>query len=336
MVENWLRSKTEQRLSVKQVEDLFSAYSRFGILASTANIIESVSEKNRLPIMHTLASHVSKEKSVLTYGILRSGMDLSEEKVVFVSSAIDLLWTFSLMYDDMFDHDQMRSGLPSAWVKFGSGETYQAAYEGLDRIKTMADQVFSSGSGNIIEKLVSEGLASLKQHREMKTETSVEELLINYRQRALFHTALPFVLSGIEKYRDNEAFSALENLNLAGQILNDLKDVSPKYVWLREGFSDIRSGVMTIPIAILLNRLSGYDRSISLSVFGKYMLTDENKRIVLQMLSDSDSMNLAINLSANLYEKSRSQFRNVLNSEFVYYAEGWINYKLEQLSELNG
>jgi geranylgeranyl pyrophosphate synthase len=334
MIENWLRTATEQRINVSQVEDLFSAYCRYGILACTADLIESVSEANRQPILHTLGAHVTKEKAVLTYGIIKSGMDISEEKAVFACSAIDLLWTFSLMYDDMADSDNMRSGLPSAWVKFGRDETYKAAYEGLKKVEAKADQVFSTGAGAAIERLVAEGLASLKRHKTMDTTVTVEELLDNYRQRSLFHTATPFELAGIEKYEGNTAFLALENLNLAGQILNDLKDMSPKYVWQREGFSDIRSGVMTVPIAILLGRLSERDAAGFLTLFGKNPLTDPEKRRIMQFYHDSGSMNLAIDLSANLYNLSRSQFKGVLSSEFVPFADSWIDFKRQQLLDL--
>jgi len=334
MIENWLRTNTEQRLTARPVENLYFVYNRFGILACTANIIESVSEQNRLPILHTLTSHVTKEKPVLTYGVLMSRADLDKEKTIFISSAVDLLWTFSLMYDDMFDHDQMRSSLPSAWVKFGSDETYQSASEGLERVKETATEVLSGTSGKTIDKLVGLGLSSLKLHKDMKPGVSVDELLENYRQRALFHTALPFALVGMEIYRGDEAFQVTENLNLAGQILNDLKDVSSNYVWVREGFSDIRTGVMTVPSAILLGRLPGNDRDRFLSVFGKDQLTGEDKGVIAKMFDGSNSVNVAANLSLNLYEMSRLQFRNVLNPEFASYADEWINYKIEQLSEL--
>ena len=198
----------------------------------------------------------------------------------------------------------------------------------------MSDLRFGEGSSKQIDKFVGTGLGSLKAHRELKPGVSVGELLNNYRQRALFHCALPFVLINQEPNIDNKGFLAIENVNLAGQILNDLKDVSPKYIWLRDSFSDMRSGVMSVPFAILLKKLLGEDRAKILGLFGQGQVLENDKQSVIDAFTQSGALADSIKLTKDIYETSLSQFRLVLSTQFYVYAEKWIGYKLQQLGDL--
>ena len=332
-IEKIIKDKTIIRLDNDVVSELFSAYCEFGAISKTAEILAALPEKTREPIIHTLGSHVTKEKPVFVYSLLKSS-GISEDKATEAAAVVDLLWCLSLMYDDMFDQDLKRSGLPSSWVKFGSDETYKSAYAGLEVVKKMSEIYFGPESPSQIDKYIGQGLTSLKVHKNLKTDVSTSILLDNYRQRALFHTALPFVLVDTKYNNDNPAFLGIENVNLAGQILNDLKDISPKYIWLREGFSDIRSGIMSVPIAILLEKLSNSDKTKMLEMFGGGQLSNIQRSTILEMFIQSGTLVDAIRLTRNIYNNSLLQFRSVLKTEFYKYIEMWIGYKLQQLDDL--
>ncbi|KKS94823.1 MAG: hypothetical protein UW68_C0017G0007 [Candidatus Collierbacteria bacterium GW2011_GWB1_44_6] len=330
---NTIREKTEFRLHDDVVKKLFDAYCNYGILDSVSQILSEVPQRVLEPIIHTLGSHVTKEKPVFTYSVLQSvGQD--KKTSVQVGAIVDLLWTLSLMYDDMFDQDLKRSGLPAAWVEFGSDFAYQSAQAGFEAVKKMVSRYFCDDASQVIDKLVVMGIGSLKAHRDLKPGASKSELLDNYRLRALFHTALPFVLIDQVPDDKNVSFLAIENVNLAGQIMNDLKDVSPKYIWLREGFSDIRSGVMSIPLAILIERLNTEDKTRTLGLFGNGEMSEIDKRFVIDSFVTSGTLADSINMTKEIYNASLDQFHSVLKPEFRIFIDEWILSKKQQLDNL--
>lgn len=333
MIESILKSVTESRAQNPTVKHLFDAYCRYGVLTASSKIIEGVQEQLRDPIIHTLGSHITKEKPVFVFSMFES-RDSDPASAAGLGGLVDILWTLSLMYDDMLDKDQKRSGLPSAWVKYGGDLAYKSAHAGLEAVQKFASANFGDESGPAIEEYVNKGLASLKSHKELGIGTSVGEIVDNYRQRALFHTALPFMLLHNKDYSDDPAFLAVENVNLAGQILNDLKDVSPKYVWLREGFSDIRSKLITLPSVILLSKLSVHDKDKFLNLFG-HPLSDNDKASMIDMFKSSESLAEAVSFARRLYALSLDQFKQVLKPEYMAHVDEWVNYKLKQLAELS-
>lgn len=334
MVERDLKMVTESRIKNETVAHLFNAFCQYGILTRACEILGSIPSDLREPIIHTLGSHVTKEKPVLVYSVLQSA-EYPNDKSLYSAAIVDLLWTFSLMYDDMFDGDEKRSGLQSAWVKYGSEETHRSIRAGLETVKKFVDYVFGAGSADSVEKFVNVGLKSLELHKKMGMDISIDNLLQNYKERALFHTGLPFALLDQDQYGNSPAFQALENVNLAGQVLNDLKDISPKYAWLREGFSDIRLGIMTLPVAILLGVISGEEKKFFLSIFGLGKLSELDRVRLIRMFSESGAVEDASREAEKLYDVSLTQFRSVLNPEFAQHAEDWIGYKLRQLDNLN-
>ena len=139
MLKSILKIRTKKRLNNAVVKELFDAYCQLGIFAKVSEILETVPQEKREPIIYTLGSHVTKEKPVLVYSVLQSIKERSGKKASQVAAVVDLLWSLSLIYDDIFDRDLKRSGLPSAWVQFGSDEAYKSAYAGFKAVKQMSD-----------------------------------------------------------------------------------------------------------------------------------------------------------------------------------------------------
>ena len=332
-LENTIRKKTEIRLRDDVVKDLFDVYCDRGILEAVSQILYEVPQEVLDPVIHTLGSHVTKEKPVFAYAVFQS-IGQEEKTSVQVGAIVDLLWSFSLMYDDMFDQDLKRSGMPAAWVEFGSDQAYKSAQVGFEAVNLIANRYFGNEASFKIDRLVGMGIESLKAHRDIKPGASISTLLDNYRLRALFHTALPFVL--IDQLPDdkNVAFLAVENVNLAGQIMNDLKDVSPKYIWLREGFSDIRSGVMSVPLSILLERLEPVDKMKILGLFGNCEMSESDRHFVTDSFINTGALVDSINMTKKIFDECLGQFHSFLKPEFYKYINEWILSKTQQLDSL--
>lgn len=333
MIETSLRIATEAKVYNPTVKSLFESFCEYGILTNEAGIIDSIPTEFQKPIIHTLKSHITKEKPVMVYSILRSsGVDVS--KCTTISASVDLLWALSIMYDDMFDQDEKRSGEPSAWVKYGSDTTFKSANLGLEAVKSSLVDSCGVESHSKTDEFVNRSLVSLKVHKAIKIDAPIDEILNNYRQRSLFHTALPFSLAGFKDFGTDQGFLALENVNLAGQILNDLKDFSPKYFWVRESCSDIRSGLVTVPSRLLFDNLNQQDKNIFLDLFGSNRLANSDKENIFKILIGSGAYESVITLARNLYNISLNQFKQSVEPQFLKHAQDWINFKLEQLADL--
>lgn len=331
--ETTIKEVTERKIENETVRVLFSGYCDTGILNEVGNIVDQIPNELREPIIHTLGSHITKEKPMMVYSALRS-KEINDDKAIPISATVDILWALSLMYDDMFDQDKKRAGETSAWVEFGSDITFKSAQAGLEAVKDRLNLAVGSEAGQTVDKYIGKSLVSLKEHRQIKLGTGAECLLTNYSHRSLFHTGLPFALVGMPTFSSDTSFIALDNVNIAGQILNDLKDVSPKYTWIRESFSDIRTGVTTVPIEIMFANLSEHDKENFRTLFGKENLESSEKQSIVDMFNQTKSLDKTIVLAEELYRLCQSGFEKSISTQYINYINRWLDYKRSQLKEL--
>lgn len=331
--ETIIREVTERKIENETVRVLFSGYCDTGVLNEVGNIVDQIPSELRDPIIHTLGSHITKEKPMMVYSALRS-KEISDNKAIPISATVDILWALSLMYDDMFDQDKKRAGETSAWVEFGSDTTFKSAQAGLEAVKNRLNLALGDEAAQTVDKYIGKSLISLKEHKQIKLGSGAEYLLTNYSHRSLFHTGLPFALVDMPTFSSDTSFIALDNVNIAGQILNDLKDVSPKYAWVRESFSDIRTGVTTVPIEMMFGSLPDHDREKFKSLFGKANLEDDEKETIISMFSQAKAIDKTVTLAEELYRLSQSGFEKSIHTQYLNYVSRWLNYKRTQLKEL--
>ena len=331
--ETIIKEVTERKIENETVRVLFDGYCDTRILNEVGNIVDQIPSELREPIIHTLGSHITKEKPMMVYSALRS-KEISDNKAIPISATVDILWALSLMYDDMFDQDKKRAGETSAWVKFGSDTTFKSAQAGLEAVKDRLNLAVGSEAGQTVDKYIGKSLVSLKEHKQIKLGSGVECLLTNYSHRSLFHTGLPFALVDIPTFSSETSFIALDIVNIAGQILNDLKDVSPKYAWIRESFSDIRTAVTTVPIEIMFGSLPEHDKEKFKSMFGKANLEDDEKETIINMFSQAKAIDKIVTLAEELYRLCQFGFEKSIDTQYTDYTNKWINYKRSQLKEL--
>lgn len=326
----------QERLFHPVVNELYEEYLNLGIADALVLILEKIPEPLLDPIIHTQTSHITKEKPVF---IAELALDngVAKEDALLVAAVTDLLWSLSLIYDDIEDHDQHRAGKQSAWVKFGKETAYQAAEIGFKAtLQTLSEEICPD-SAKQCERHVMAGVESIREHVELKISEANEEILIaNYQKRADFHTIFPVetLFQGQDEDRVYKAKEAITEVNLAGQVLNDLKDMSPKHAWQREGFSDIRSGLVTLPNLVLYSRLDiGQQRSF-LNKFGKAHLEESHKTDILDLIDRTQTLMDLKTYVEYKYERSRKHFSHSLSPRSQHYIDIWIDYKLEQLKGL--
>ena len=121
---------------------------------------------------------------------------------------------------------------------------------------------------------------------------------------------------------------------MAGQILNDVKDLVSTNLYGRKSFSDIRGGIMTIPLVMLYKGLNEEQKRYFCSIFGHRDLTNnelENfHEIVYTKLPRFE-----------IFERVRTGYSHFLelmgridSIDGLNLSERWVSYKMAQAQEL--
>ncbi|MBU1256259.1 polyprenyl synthetase family protein, partial [Patescibacteria group bacterium] len=229
------------------------------------------------PVVHTWITHVHKEKG-LFLDLIGESNNIPDEIRKSLAMSADLLWTLSLIIDDITDVDVVRGGLEVAWQKYGTQESMASATECLQRllkylaVKTCNPQVAYDGV-----QYVQMGINSLEEHRHMTLGTSVGEIVRNYERRCDFHATFQLLtmarLTGKEEEMQTAA-AGLRYINQAGQLINDLKDFVGGDLYAR-GFSDISRSVPTVPIRYMVDGLQGADKVKFRSLLGHTLNSED-------------------------------------------------------------
>jgi len=330
-----LDHEVKGRLWDPVIKRLYEDYSQLGITHDLYRFIDNIPEPSQSPIIHTLSSHVTKEKPLFIYSLGRS-LGVSHEDSSAISASIDLLWSLSLMYDDIFDRDKKRAGKEAAWIRYGEDSVMKAANYGVKVISDEYDSRFGQKVTNLLEQSLEISVNSLKKNALMTLDTSESEIKSNYLERSHFHADLPIEiigqLSSSEDYQN--ALDAIVAVNLAGQIMNDYKDMSPNFTWLRESFSDIRAGMVTIPISIMYKRSSHEQRLFLEKIFGKGSLTELEMKDIFKIMEDTSLAEETFQKVDAIYQESVEAFHSVLDENYLVWPEIWIEYKYKQIRNL--
>lgn len=334
IIEAQIDQATRERLHHPVVALLYEAYSSLGILSHLSYLVSLIPKAYREPITYTFGSHVTKEKPILVYTITP---EIPEKESAFktLAASVDLVWCLSLIYDDIFDKDQERAGKTATWIQFGEEFSLKAIQYGLNAVTTGLREYFGD-KANRLQDYIQRGIYALQEHPHLSFNSSPEMIISNYLQKADFHTAFPVeLLFHDEKSPQKKAaLDAITYVNLAGQILNDLKDMSPIYAWVRTGFSDIRNGLVTLPVKVLWEGLDNSQKEKFMSLFGQGSLTDLERQFLLGLINSTRVMPKCAEIAREYYQASRTGFQQVGRKDLLYYSFRWIDYKLDQLNEL--
>jgi len=304
------------------------------ILTNHCPFYRRPARQHQEPLIHTLSAHVTKEKPIFIY-ILSPNYAKQDGSARKLSATVDLLWCVSLMYDDFVDQDQERSGKKAAWVQYGQERTMDSVNATLDTIARNLDCNFGGHAHVLCKHYIDRGILSIEEQKQLPLDCTLEDLISNYIKRAEFHTVFPLsLIYGGNIEGRAKALSAIEDLNIAGQILNDIKDLLPNYSWNRKGFSDVRNGLLTLPILHLLRGLDSNEQEIFKRIFGGKTLSEEESRFLMFVIRKTNALTFASNAARSYFARSLGAFKEVVGYLEFQYPNGWINYKLSQLPEI--
>lgn len=329
------KEEVKARIKIPTITHLYQKFTTDGLEQVSWEIINSVPEAGRRPLLYTLITHVTKEKPVFIYAI---GKSSDRAKAKFVAASTDLLWALSLMMDDVVDDDIQRAGKDTAWVVYGRKQVEDNIKVILKKLVFIQAQKISPRAAVFLQECVDDGIKSLFAPQIHSLDSKEEDILKNIDQRARFHCEYPMRAifeesEGPEKQLRLGA-EALFASNRAGQILNDVKDLVASNLYGRPLFSDIMRGTITVPLRMMVDTVKSADNKLLEGAFGKEKMDPKT-------LSDLENLFLA-NLPkmkirqkvSSTYERFTDLMRLITGEDDFNICQEWAQYKLSQADRL--
>lgn len=331
-----LHSLVEDRLKDPTITHLYNEFRDRQIDKHTLEIVKSLPPELRGPILHTYRAHITKEKALFAYALVMT-VQGSEYRARSLAASVDLLWLLSLIYDDILDSDEHRSGLVSAWVEFGRGVARSAAEVGFKSVLLKLSRDFNPAVSTLCKELVDTSLKSIADHKALTLQASRVEILENYALRSCFHdrfTVLAVFGRNSETQEKKLALKGMRAVNLAGQVLNDLKDFGSEGWFGRESFSDIRSGLVTLPVKALWESLSQKEQKTLSSIFGRGRVSERDKHFINSATRKYRVCEDVVREALAWYEVFIDCASQVVRPTYFSYFEKWYEYKAKQAETL--
>lgn len=323
------------RLHEPVVKFLYEDFVTSGVLDTEALILSRFPLSLHRPIIHTLSTHVTKEKSQFVYHLGES-MPRPQKESISLAATTDLLWIFALIYDDLQDRDEQRAGSLTAWKKFGEQETMRSIETGYSTVLEYLQQIFGYQSSLLCKYYVEEGVSSIQEHRRISIESPIDELQKNYIKRAQFHTDFPAEVLVKDQSVKDTVIKAFQGINLAGQVLNDIKDMMPSEVSGRNNYSDLRGRLVTIPMKYLWEFCNDLERQHILSLVEKNVVFGNSQIDLINNLIKKYSLfSFLTSYLKNSYTSNLAVLQEIIKNptSFKIFQE-WISYKLSQIDRL--
>lgn len=117
-------------------------------------------------------------------------------------------------------------------------------------------------------------------------------------------------------------------------MMNDFKDFYPDYTWMRASFSDIRNGLVTVPIKVLWDNSDHETKKRLRPILSHRFLDRSDSYFVVERLKVSGALKKVMDIIMEQYEQGLHDAQLLADPLAQQYLCVWINYKQEQLREI--
>ena len=218
---------------------------------------------------------------------------LDEDLGVKAGVSVEVLHNFTLIHDDIMDHDTMRRGVPTVHVLWGedmailAGDLlFSLAYKALTNLRGLVDDEKLVKAIEILTwaaRTVAEGQALDMQLSKVESASIDDYIKMVYKKTAaLFEasSAIGSVLAGASDDEVNLIRSYASNIGIAFQIRDDeLGLIADEKKLGKPKYSDLREGKRTILVIYALDNASSNQREKILKTLG-------NRNASLEELED--------------------------------------------------
>lgn len=239
-------------------------------LAATEEVFRRSLDSD-VPFIHKAGAYLStgggkRVRPALLLLVARMlGHDGDEE--VTYAATVELIHTATLVHDDIIDHAGLRRGRPSVNRLWGNNLTVLLG----DWIYTLAMKMAVSHDRlEVVQRLVGATLKMvegelLALERLGAVDLTEEEYfdVIDRKTARLFAaaTSVPALIEPVHRDADAHLLEYGRNLGLCFQIVDDLLDFTAREEEVgKPVLSDLKEGKLTLPLILLLPRLSAQQR----------------------------------------------------------------------------
>jgi geranylgeranyl diphosphate synthase, type I len=182
--------------------------------------------------------------------------------------AVELVHNFSLLHDDIMDHDDHRRGRPSAWVAFGLSNAILAgdaliglAFGQVTRLTDDAGRAATRLLGDALDQMINGQAADLALDNMPAAEVTAEHYMAaTYKTTALLYgcAAIGVTLGGGSAELALALGEACRKLGLAWQMANDVENIwGDPEVTGKPTRGDLRQAKKTLPVIAALRSQTG-------------------------------------------------------------------------------
>jgi geranylgeranyl diphosphate synthase, type I len=280
-------------------------------------------------ILHPIAAGGKRLRPCLTL-LACEAVDGDTNKALPAAAAVELLHTFTLVHDDIMDHDLERRGRPTVHSIWGEemgiivGDTlYSSAFKALvdlrrngveptrvlEAVDTLVDANGQLQEGQIMDMLFEQrGAVSEDEYMDMimkKTGSLIEAAV---KIGCIVGGGSPQQLKAMSVYGANSG--------VAFQIKDDILDLTADQKELGKPIgSDIRKGKKTLIIVHFMEHASERDRRKVLKVLGKKKATKKQVSEVLRTLKAAGSIAYAEERVEQLMDEGKRALETLPKTE---------------------
>ena len=324
-------SKTKEKIYQLVNDELISVLVEMNQIADNH---KNASHLNENIIEHVLSTPGKQLRPTITIAVSKLWNNETDEKIIMMATAVELLHIATLVHDDTIDFADTRRGRSTASKVWGP---HVAVLVGDYLFATSAEYVCKTESIKIIKQFAST-IADLANGELIEIENSWNPYLsidsyldIIYKKTAsLFSTCtMSGAILGQAKEKDvQKLYEFGKNLGLGFQIFDDILDFEgAKNTLGKPTGSDLKNGILTLPSILAREKNKNIKQEII--TFFKNKSNDKSESLdnLLEMVSSSGSIEESKKIGEDYINKALENLSSINNLEKNIYMEA-----LEHLS----
>ena len=324
-------SKTKEKIYQLVNDELISVLVEMNQIADNH---KNASHLNENIIEHVLSTPGKQLRPTITIAVSKLWNKETDEKIIMMATAVELLHIATLVHDDTIDFADTRRGRSTASKVWGP---HIAVLVGDYLFATSAEYVCKTESIKIIKQFAST-IADLANGELIEIENSWNPYLsidsyfdiIHKKTASLFSTCtMSGAILGQAKEKDvQKLYEFGMNLGLGFQIFDDILDFEgAKNTLGKPTGSDLKNGILTLPSILAREKNKNIKQEII--TFFKNKSNDKSEILdnLLEMVSSSGSIEESKKIGEDYINKALENLSSINNLEKNIYMEA-----LEHLS----
>lgn len=243
--------------------------------------------------------------------------DFNLEKVLPLAVALELIHTATLVHDDVVDASMTRRGMPTIKAMFGNSVS---TYIGTFLFARSLILISNYEEKPLISRVLSDASVKMCEGEiyQISTTFDINQNLKDYFYRIKHKTALLFAasvqLGAVACGASENIYLPLRryglNAGMAFQITDDILDLVADQRQLGKPIgSDLRSGIITLPVIHALDR-RGRDSELA-GLVGKVDKSEAEVREAIDAIKECGAIEYSIGVAGKYIEKAKSELESL-------------------------